>query len=247
MVPSGKRAVASAIWPLSTRVKRSRISGVGVPTMTVRVTSVVPSGYCAAGIDQEHLVVVDRRVGRARHAVMHDGAVGPRAGNGIEGQVLQAAGGAAKPFQRFRGVDFGQRAVGRLAREPGRESATAPRRRGYAPCACLRSPAGSCRPWATGRDRRAFFDFRARLGKPVEDRRGRGGGIGEHGLALQARPARRSNRRRGRQAHAVAQMGDAVPGERLALVQEQIGRAVGVQDGEAPARTACAARRCRGC
>ena len=42
----------------------------------------------------------------------------------------------------------------RLAREPGRESATAPRRRGYAPCACLRSPADSCRPWATGRDRR---------------------------------------------------------------------------------------------
>ena len=47
MVPSGKRAVASAIWPFSTRVKRSFISAVAVPTMMVRVTSVVPSGYCA--------------------------------------------------------------------------------------------------------------------------------------------------------------------------------------------------------
>ena len=36
-----------AMWPLSTRVKRSFISGVGSPTMTVRVMSVVPSSYCA--------------------------------------------------------------------------------------------------------------------------------------------------------------------------------------------------------
>jgi hypothetical protein len=34
------------MWPFSTRVKRSFISGVGVPTITVRVMSVVPSGYC---------------------------------------------------------------------------------------------------------------------------------------------------------------------------------------------------------
>ena len=36
-----------ATWPFSTRVKRSRISAVGSPTATVRVTSVVPSSYCA--------------------------------------------------------------------------------------------------------------------------------------------------------------------------------------------------------
>ena len=35
------------MWPFSTRVKRSRISRVGVPTAIVRVMSVVPSSYCA--------------------------------------------------------------------------------------------------------------------------------------------------------------------------------------------------------
>ena len=43
----GKRAVASAMWPFSTRVKRSRISAVGGPIATVRVMSVVPSRYWA--------------------------------------------------------------------------------------------------------------------------------------------------------------------------------------------------------
>ena len=33
--------------PFSTRVKRSFISAVGSPTITVRVMSVVPSMYCA--------------------------------------------------------------------------------------------------------------------------------------------------------------------------------------------------------
>jgi len=36
-----------AMWPRSTRVKRSRISAVGSPMAMVRVTSVVPSSYCA--------------------------------------------------------------------------------------------------------------------------------------------------------------------------------------------------------
>ena len=47
LVPSGNTARAIAIWPLSTRVKRSRISSVGVADATVRVMSVVPSSYCA--------------------------------------------------------------------------------------------------------------------------------------------------------------------------------------------------------
>ena len=41
------RARAIARWPRSTRVKRSRISSVGSPIAMVRVTSVVPSSYCA--------------------------------------------------------------------------------------------------------------------------------------------------------------------------------------------------------
>lgn len=48
-VPSGNTAVASAMWPFNTRVKRSRTSAggsSGPAIQTVRVTSVVPSGYC---------------------------------------------------------------------------------------------------------------------------------------------------------------------------------------------------------
>ena len=47
VVPFGKRAMASAMWPRRTRVNRSRCSAVGGPMATVRVTSVVPSRYCA--------------------------------------------------------------------------------------------------------------------------------------------------------------------------------------------------------
>ena len=47
VVPSGKRARAIAMWPFSTRVKRSRISPVGSPIAMVRVMSVVPSTYWA--------------------------------------------------------------------------------------------------------------------------------------------------------------------------------------------------------
>jgi Xaa-Pro aminopeptidase len=48
-----------AMWPFSTRVKRSRIASVGVPMATVRVMSVVPSAYCRmslweAGLDYDH-------------------------------------------------------------------------------------------------------------------------------------------------------------------------------------------------
>ena len=45
VVPFGKRARAIAMCPLSTSVKQCRISAVGSPKMTVRVTSVVPSRY----------------------------------------------------------------------------------------------------------------------------------------------------------------------------------------------------------
>jgi len=45
LVPSTNTAVAMAICPFSTRVKRSRISAPGVPVAMVRVTSVVPSSY----------------------------------------------------------------------------------------------------------------------------------------------------------------------------------------------------------
>ncbi len=117
-------------------------------------------GILRAGIDQEHLIVLDRGIGRAGDAVMHNGAVGAGAGNGIERQVGEITGGAAETFQRLRRGDFGQSAVRAPRARTSRESATAPRRRGYGPCACLRVRGDSCRPWAAGRDREAASPWR---------------------------------------------------------------------------------------
>jgi hypothetical protein len=48
VVPVGNTAVSIAMCPWSTRVNARFSSGVGVPKCHVRVTSVVPSAYCAA-------------------------------------------------------------------------------------------------------------------------------------------------------------------------------------------------------
>ena len=61
-----------------------------------------------AGVDQKQLAGRNLAVGRARDAVVHDGAVRARAGNGRKRYVLQQAGLAAEGFQRLDGVDLGQ-------------------------------------------------------------------------------------------------------------------------------------------
>src|SRR4029079_14615020 len=126
VVPSGNTARAIAIWPRSTRVKRSRISSVGSPIAMVRVTSVVPSSYCAPesissrspGTMRRLLLRVTRAWAsaplRAGDAVVDDGAVRSGARDGRKGDVLQHAGVAAEGFQRLDGVDLGQRALRRL-------------------------------------------------------------------------------------------------------------------------------------
>ncbi len=53
---------------------------------------------------------------------MHDGAVGPGAGDGRERDLLEKSGLAAEAFQRFDDPDFGQLAVRRFAVEPGEEA-----------------------------------------------------------------------------------------------------------------------------
>ena len=82
VVPSRKIARAIAMCPRGTRVKRSRISSDGVPIAIVRVTSVVPSSYCAAGIDQQEVAGRNPPVAPAGDAVVHDGAVRLGAGDG---------------------------------------------------------------------------------------------------------------------------------------------------------------------
>ena len=88
-VPSGNARVAMAIWPFSTSVKRSRISGVGLPIATVRVMSVVPSRYWppkSTGTARPAQLAV----GGARHAVVHDGAIRAGAGDGVEADTSSA-------------------------------------------------------------------------------------------------------------------------------------------------------------
>ncbi|GCC46735.1 hypothetical protein chiPu_0030840, partial [Chiloscyllium punctatum] len=75
-----------------------------------------------AGIDQQEIAGHDAAVGLARHAIMHDGAVRPGAGDGRERDVLQRAGLAAERLQGLDGVDLGEVACGRLAVDPGKEA-----------------------------------------------------------------------------------------------------------------------------
>ena len=84
------------MWPFNTRVKRSRISGSGVPIATVRVTSVVPSRYCAPEIDEIERAGLEPAFGARGRVVMHDGAVGTRAGDGGKAQVAEMLAAAAE-------------------------------------------------------------------------------------------------------------------------------------------------------
>ena len=61
--PWGRRARASAIWPLSTRVKRSRISAVGVADRDGAGDVGGAVGILAARIDQIERVRLERAVG----------------------------------------------------------------------------------------------------------------------------------------------------------------------------------------
>src|SRR5262249_56291008 len=53
---------------------------------------------------------------------MRGGAVGPGAGDGREGNVLEQPGVAAKAFERRYGVDLGELATPGLAIEPGEKA-----------------------------------------------------------------------------------------------------------------------------
>ena len=121
--PSGKRARAIAIWPLRTRVKRSFISAVGVPIATVRVTSVVPSGYWPPRIDQVDRVHLDRPVGLLADPIVDDRAVGPGAGDGVEAQSRAGRRIAWRKACSFAAApELVDAALGRLDRQPVEEA-----------------------------------------------------------------------------------------------------------------------------
>ena len=90
----------------------------------------------APGIEEEEFPRRDAAIAFAGHAVMHDGAIGPGAGDGGKRDVLEEAGLAAKTLYRLDCVDFGQAAALCFAVEPGEETrhrhAVAPLRRARA-------------------------------------------------------------------------------------------------------------------
>ena len=71
-----------------------------------------------AGVNQQQIAHRDPVVGFARDAIMHNGTVRAGSGDGRKRDILQRAGLAAETFQRFYGVDLGQRAVWRFAIDP---------------------------------------------------------------------------------------------------------------------------------
>lgn len=75
-----------------------------------------------AGIDQQEIARRDAPVALAGDAVMHDGAVRPRSGDGRERHVLQRAGVAPEGLQRLDGVDLGELAASGLPVDPGEEA-----------------------------------------------------------------------------------------------------------------------------
>ncbi len=90
--------------------------------MTVRVMSVVPSWYWPPELIRNSSPGVDRPVGLAGDAIVHDRAVRPRAGDGRERHVPQQVGLAAEGFERLHRADFGQLAARRLTVEPREET-----------------------------------------------------------------------------------------------------------------------------
>ena len=79
--------------------------------------------------------------------------------NGIERQVGERVVRLAEFLQLLGGADFGPACPWAPRARTSTESATAPSRRGYAPCACPRSRWNSCRPSAIGRDRAGALIF----------------------------------------------------------------------------------------
>src|SRR5262249_1953288 len=76
----------------------------------------------AAGIDQEEFAWLDRAVGPAGDAVMHNGAVRAGARDGGKRDFLEQAALAAEGLQRFNRADLGELAARRLSVEPGEET-----------------------------------------------------------------------------------------------------------------------------
>ena len=239
---------ASAMWPFSTRVKRSRISAVGVAdrdgagdvggAVEVLARRNRPDRGCPA-----------RACAWSPRAapVVHDGAVGAGAGDGVEAQVLQRAGLLAEAPPAGPTASISRELAALAPRWPasgGSGVSAAPSRR--ARCGCPRSRRRSCRPWAARRGRRRAPP---RAGAPAGGSTTQTGAVaGSTSTRLRPCRARRARRRArpvGGTRHVVAEPGRVRSGTlRRSMNRSTCRRRAGSRS---PAAAACAARRRRGC
>ena len=118
VVPTGNRTVETPIMPLRTRVNRSFISGVGSPTMTVRVMSVVPSWYWPPELMRKISFMPSLRSEPSVDPVVGQGGVRAGAGDRLEGQVLERARGMAEFFELLGDGDLRELSLRRRGLEP---------------------------------------------------------------------------------------------------------------------------------
>ena len=172
-MPFGKRTRDRATWPFSTRVLRSFISSDGSPIAIVRVTSVVPSRYWPPESSRNSDAPLQLAVGLRVGAIVVDRAVGPRARDRVERQVLQRSGRLAELLHLHGAVDLGHLAGLPVAPRTSAGSATAPRHRADAPAAMPSTSTAFffARGSITGSPR--AHDFCARLVQRVEEPRRR--------------------------------------------------------------------------
>ena len=110
-----------AICPFSTSVNGRIAAGGTGPIATVRVMSVVPSAVLRAAVDEQELARRHLAVRGVADPVVHDRAVRAGAGDGVEGDVAELAGGGAERFELLHHVDLAQPALRRGGVEPGEE------------------------------------------------------------------------------------------------------------------------------
>ncbi len=96
-------------------------------------------GILAAGIDEIERVAGEAERGRAHRPVMHDGAVRPHAGDGVEADVLELARLAAQLLELHRRGNLVDAARRHRCRRANSRSGRARRRRADAPRARPRS------------------------------------------------------------------------------------------------------------
>ena len=143
--PSGRARVATAIWPLRTRVKRSLISAVGVPIDDGAGHVGGAVRILAARIDQIDRVHLERPVGLLAHPVMDDRAVRAGAGDRVEADGREARRPARRKRLRAASAALSSSTppFGASISTASGGSATTPRRRAPAPRGGRRSRPGS--------------------------------------------------------------------------------------------------------